>query len=52
MGEELCLENLSKKEAKRKDGSWKDDVTKAAKAAKARAKANIAASSLEVATEI
>ena len=51
-GEELRLESLSRKEPKRKDGSWKTDVAKAEKAPKARAKAKTAANSLEVATEI
>ena len=43
---------MAKKETKRKEGSWKTDVTKAEKAPKARAKAKTAANSLEVATEI
>ena len=51
-GEELFLENTCKKEAKRKEGSWKTDVVKAEKAPKARAKAKTAASSMEVVTEI
>ena len=51
-GEELFLENTSKKETKRKEGSWKTDVVKAEKAPKARAKAKTAASNLEVVTEI
>ena len=51
-GEELFLENPTKKENKRKEGSWKTDVTKTEKAPKARAKAKTAASSLEVVTEI
>ena len=51
-GEELFLENSTKKENKRKEGSWKTDVTKTEKAPKARAKAKTAASSLEVVTEI
>ena len=51
-GAELFLENTTKKETKRKDGSWKTDVAKAEKAPKARAKAKTAANSLEVATEI
>ena len=51
-GEELCLENPTKKENKRKEGSWRTDVTKTEKAPKARAKAKTAASSLEVVTEI
>ena len=50
-GEELFLE-MTKKETKRKEGSWKTDVAKAEKAPKARAKAKTAANSLEVATEI
>ena len=52
-GEELLLQNTSQKETnKRKDGSWRTDVAKGEKALKARAKAKIAANSLEVATEI
>ena len=51
-GEELILENTFRKETKRKDGSWKTDLAKAEKARKARAKANTAARSLEVVTEI
>ena len=51
-GEELFLESTHKKETKRKEGSWKTDVTKTEKAPKARAKAKTAASSLEVVTEI
>ena len=51
-GEELFLEKPTKKEKKRKEGSWKTDVTKTEKAPKARAKAKTAASSLEVVTEI
>ena len=51
-GEELFLENTSRKETKRKDGSWKTDVAKADKAPQARAKAKTAASSLEVVTAI
>ena len=51
-GEELFLENPTKKEHKRKEGSWRTDVTKTEKAPKARAKAKTAASSLEVVTEI
>ena len=51
-GEELFLENPTKKENKRKEGSWKTDVTKTEKAPKARAKAKTAASSLEVVAEI
>ena len=50
-GEELFLESTHKKETKRKEGSWKDDVAKAAKAPKVKAKATTAPS-LEVATEI
>ena len=50
-GAELLLE-MTKKETKRKEGSWKTDVAKAEKAPKARAKAKTAANSLEVATEI
>ena len=51
-GEELFLENSTKKENKRKEGSWKTDVAKAEKAQKARAKAKTVATALEVATEI
>ena len=51
-GEELCLETTARQETKRKDGSWKADVTRAEKAPKVRAKAKTAASSLEVVTEI
>ena len=51
-GEELLLESTPRKETKRKDGSWKNDVVKADQAPKARAKAKIAATSLEVVTEI
>ena len=51
-GAELFVESTTKKETKRKDGSWKTDVAKAEKAPKARAKAKTAANSLEVATEI
>ena len=43
---------MTKKETKRKEGSWKTDVAKAEKAPKTRAKAKTAANSLEVATEI
>ena len=50
-GAELFLE-MTKKETKRKEGSWKTDVAKAEEAPKARAKAKTAANSLEVATEI
>ena len=50
-GEELFLESTPKKEAKRKEGSWKDDVAKAANAPKAKAKAKTAPS-LEFPTEI
>ena len=50
-GEDLLLQITSTKETKRKEGSWKDDVTKAAKAQKAKPNAKIAAS-LEVPTEI
>ena len=52
MGEELFVENTSKKETKRKEGSWKTDVAKAEKAPKARSKAKTAATSLEVVIEI
>ena len=51
-GEELYLETTARKEAKRKEGSWKTDVAKAEKAPKARAKAKTAASSLEVVTAV
>ena len=51
-GEELFLENPTKKENKRKEGSWKTDVAKTENASKARAKAKTAANSLEVVTEI
>ena len=44
--------NICKKETKRKDGSWEDDVTKVAEAPKTSANAKSAASPLEVATEI
>ena len=50
-GEELFLESTRKKETKRKDVSWKDDVAKTANAPKAKAKAKTA-SSLELPTEI
>ena len=50
-GGELFLENTSKKETKRKEGSWKDDVAKAAKAQKVKSKAKTAPS-LELPTEI
>ena len=50
-GEELFLESTRKKETKRKEGSWKYDVVKVAKAPKARAKAKTV-SSLQLATEI
>ena len=50
-GEELCLEITRKKETKRKEGSWKDDVAKAANAPKAKAKAKTA-HSLELPTDI
>ena len=51
-GEELFLENATRKEPKRKDGPWTTDVAKANQAPKVNAKAKTAASSLEVATEI
>ena len=52
-GEELFLENTTKKDAnKRNDGSSRTDVAKGEKAPKARAKAKTAASNLEVVTEI
>ena len=50
-GEELFLESTRKKETKRKEGSWKDDVAKAANAPKAKAKAKTA-HSLELPTQI
>ena len=50
-GEELFLESTRKKEAKRKEGSWLDDVAKAANAPKAKAKAKTAPS-LELPTQI
>ena len=50
-GEELFLEETRKKEAKRRDRSWRHDVAKAANAPKAKAKA-ITAPSLELPTEI
>ena len=37
-GEELFLENPTKKENKRKEGSWKDDVAKAANAPRPKRK--------------
>ena len=46
------LETTARQEAKRRDGPWKTDVTRAEKAPKVRAKAKTAASSLEVVTEI
>ena len=49
----MFLESTSRKETKRKGGSWKTDVAKAEIAPKPRAKAKTAASSrLEVVTEI
>ena len=51
-GEELSLEIIIKKETKRKEGSWKTDVARAAQGLKPKAKAKTAANSLEVATEI
>ena len=51
-GEELCLENTTRQETKRKDEPWKTDVATANKAPKVKAKARTAASSLEVVTEI
>ena len=51
-GEELFLESTRKKETKRKEGSWKTDVTKADKAPQARAKAKTATSSFDVVTAI
>ena len=49
--EELFLRSTRKKETKRKEGSWKDDVAKAANAPKAKAKAKTAPT-LELPTEI
>ena len=50
-GEELFLEATRKKDAKRKDRSWRDDVAPAANAPEAKAKAK-SAPSLELPTEI
>jgi len=50
-GEDLLLQITSTKETKRKEGSWKDDLAKAAKAPKVKAKSKTA-TSLEVPTEI
>ena len=50
-GEGLLLQTASTKETKRKEGSWKDGVAKAAKAPMVTTKAN-PAPSLEVPTEI
>ena len=50
-GEDLLLQITSAKETKRKEGSWKDDVAKAANAPMAKAKAKTAPS-LELPTEI
>ena len=50
-GEELFLESTPKRQKKRKEGPWKDDVAKAATAPKAKAKAKTAPS-LELPTEI
>ena len=47
----MILEITREKETKRKAGSWKDDVAKAANAPKAKAKAKTAPS-LELPTEI
>ena len=47
----MLLQMTSTKETKRKEGSWKDDVAKAANAPKAKAKAKTAPS-LELPTEI
>ena len=51
-GDELCLEIIIKKEAKRKEGSWKTGVAKAEEVPKVKTKAKTAANSLEVVTEI
>ena len=51
-GEALLLQITSTKETKRKEGSWRDDVAKAANPPMARAKAKIVSTPLEVATEI
>ena len=48
----MLLQISHKKETKRKDGSWRDDVAKAANPPQARAKAKTAATSLELLTEI
>ena len=48
----MFLEGTVKNETKRKEGSWKTDVAKAEKAPKAKTKAETAANSLEVVTEI
>ena len=50
-GEALLLQITPAKETNRKEGSWKDDVAKAAKAQKVKAKAKTAPS-LELPTEI
>ena len=47
----MFLQITPTKETKRKEGSWKDDVAKAAKAPKVKAKAKTAPS-LELPTEI
>ena len=51
MAEDLLLQITSTKETKRKEGSWKDDVAKAAKALKAKSEAKTAPSP-ELPTEI
>ena len=51
-GEELLLQITSTKATNRKEGSWRDDVAKAANPPQARAKAKTAATPLEVVTEI
>ena len=48
----MTLEIITRKETKRKEGSWKTDVARAAQVPKPKAKAKTAANSLEVATEI
>ena len=50
-GEDLLLQTTSTKETNRKEGSWKSDEAKAAKAPKVKAKAKTAPS-MELATEI
>ena len=48
----MLLESTTKKEVKRKEGSWKTDVAKAENAPKPKSKAKTAAKSLEVPTLI